>query len=173
MSTYTDFVKEYAKDHNLSYRDAMKQASSAWRAKKGKKVDIEPSSFDIEPSSFDIDPTKTKQVRIKNGKRDIIINIAFDTPPVQKSSVPMAPPTSPRAPPPPPMSETKAPAPRAPPAGDALMSELFNAIKARRAAIDGPPEGDEGGGSIYGAYTDAQIIKLVKKALKKQRESKK
>lgn len=37
MSEWTDFVKKYARTHNLSYKDALKKAGVEYRKKKGTK----------------------------------------------------------------------------------------------------------------------------------------
>jgi hypothetical protein len=37
MSEWTDFVKKYARTHNLSYKDALKKAGAEYRKKKGTK----------------------------------------------------------------------------------------------------------------------------------------
>jgi hypothetical protein len=39
MTAWTDFVKTYAKEHGISYKDAMKEAKESYANTKGAKVE--------------------------------------------------------------------------------------------------------------------------------------
>ena len=41
MSGWTDFVKKYSNDNNISYKEALKKAAPEYRKSKGKKMDKE------------------------------------------------------------------------------------------------------------------------------------
>ena len=67
MSEWTDFVKKYARTHNLSYKDALKKAAPEYRKKKGTKGadNISRDKKDRMTKDF----TTKKGDQVKTGKR--------------------------------------------------------------------------------------------------------
>lgn len=73
MSEWTDFVKKYAKQHNLSYKDALKKAAPEYKKKKGTKGAVNISRVKKEKKEGREGDTKDfstkKGDKIKTGKR--------------------------------------------------------------------------------------------------------
>ena len=67
MSEWTDFVKKYARTHNVSYKDALKKASAEYKKKKGTKGadNISRDKKDTMTKDF----TTKKGNKLKTGKR--------------------------------------------------------------------------------------------------------
>lgn len=42
MSAWIEYVKSYAKEHNMKYNDALKEASKSYKGKKGEANDTKP-----------------------------------------------------------------------------------------------------------------------------------
>ncbi len=66
MSEWTDFVKKYAKTHNLSYKDALKKAGVEYRKKKGTKGADNISR--LRSNKMTKDFTTKKGTKLKTGK---------------------------------------------------------------------------------------------------------
>jgi hypothetical protein len=67
MTAYTDFVKKYAAEHKLSYKDAMKAASASYKESVGKGV-VSPVEVPVEvPVAVEI-VSKPKKIRVSKAK---------------------------------------------------------------------------------------------------------
>ena len=70
MSAWIDYVKSYAKEHNIKYKDALKEASSSYKGSKEKTN--EPEMKKTKPSTKKenetvesaVPPEKVKKVRV-------------------------------------------------------------------------------------------------------------
>jgi len=73
MSEWVDFVKKYAKQHNISYKDALKKAGAEYNKKKGTKGATNISRVKKEKKEGregdTMDYTTKKNDLIKTGKR--------------------------------------------------------------------------------------------------------
>ena len=127
---WIEFVKKYAKDKGISYKEALKKASEPYKKMKEQEK-------------------KKKTTKVKGSRNETTVNVycgdkGQPTPvlAVPQAPVMTAPPVPAPAPAPaPPKAPPKAPAkaddkPKPPPASDALMSELFKKIQDRKKKID-------------------------------------
>ena len=67
MTEWTDFVKKYAKTHNVSYSQALKKASVEYKKKKGTKGADNISRLSSNKMTKDF--TTKKGDKLKTGKR--------------------------------------------------------------------------------------------------------
>ena len=70
MTAYTDFVKAYAAEHKMTYKEAMKAASASYKESAGKGVEspvVAPVEVPVAPVAVEV-VSKPKKVRVSKAK---------------------------------------------------------------------------------------------------------
>lgn len=70
MSAWIEYVKSYAKEHNIKYKDALKEASKSYKGSKEEKneIKIKKTRTKIDKMENVVLPEPAKKVRVQKPK---------------------------------------------------------------------------------------------------------
>jgi len=87
MTAYTDYVKKYAAEHKITYKEAMKAASASYKESVGKGVEepapvevpkVEPVKVEVPAVALEVSSSGVKPKRVRASKAKGIVTKMLD-----------------------------------------------------------------------------------------------